>query len=455
MTETTDNIVRLAALQDSDSLKPGSEDAMALAFAERYAAELRFVARWGRWLHYAGTRWQHDDTLAVFDRVRALCREVALECGKSAKTSASAKTVAAVERLARSDRRLAATAAQWDAEPWFLNTADSTFDLRTANGQPPAHTDYITKQTACVAAPTGTPHPLWTAFLQRVTDDDTELQQFLQRYIGYCLTGLTVEHRFVFAYGTGANGKGTFINSIAGIFGNYATSADMGTFIATNNERHPTDLAKLAGARLVVAQETERGRRWDESKIKNLTGGDTISARFMRQDFFDFTPSFKLLIAGNHKPRMSGVDEAMRRRLLLVPFTVQIPVSERDLNLPDKLKAEWPAILRWCLNGCLEWQRIGLAPPESVRAATENYFSDQDTLGQWLDDCTEDGGPLAFTRIKDLFASWKDWTEARNYKPGTTMALSDMLVDRGFVKKRESNTGQRGFAGLTVKVKGG
>jgi putative DNA primase/helicase len=452
---TDENIIRLAALQDSGKeIKPGSEDGMALAFAEKYGDELRYVAIWGRWLHYTGTRWHYDDTLHVFDRVRALCREIALECEKS-KANASAKTVAAVERLARSDRRLAATSAQWDAEPWLLNTAGGTFDLRTGDSQSPTHTDYLTRQTACVAAPAPAPHPLWTAFLQRVTNDDSELQQFLQRYVGYCLSGLTTEHRFVFAYGTGANGKGTFVKTVAGILGDYATAADMGTFIATNNERHPTDLAKLAGARLVVAQETERGRRWDESKIKNLTGGDTISARFMRQDFFDFVPSFKLLIAGNHKPRMSSVDEAMRRRLLLVPFTVQIPAGERDPKLPDKLKAEWPAILRWCLNGCLEWQRMGLAPPKSVCEATESYFADQDTLGQWLDDCTEDGGPLAFTRIKDLFASWKDWCEARNYKPGTTMALSDMLTDRGFVRKREGHTGQRGFAGLAIKAKGG
>jgi len=277
----------------------------------------------------------------------------------------------------------------------------------------------------------------------------------LQRYVGYCLTGLTVEHRFVFAYGTGANGKGTFINTVAGIFGDYATVADMSTFIESKSERHPTDLAKLNGARLVVAQETQRGRKWDESKLKAITGGDTITARFMRQDFFDFAPSFKLLIAGNSKPQISCVDEAMRRRLLLVPFTVQIPQAERDLGLPDKLRAEWPSILRWCLDGCLEWQRIGLAPPASVQEATESYFADQDTLGQWLDDCTEDGGPRAFTRVKDLFASWKDWCEARNHKPGTSSALSDMLADRGFTRKRESHTGQRGFAELAIKPKSG
>jgi putative DNA primase/helicase len=293
---------------------------------------------------------------------------------------------------------------------------------------------------------------MWTAFLNRVTDGNVELQQFLQRYIGYCCTGSTTEHAFVFAYGTGANGKGTFLNTVAGVFGDYATVADMSTFLASNQERHPTELAKLAGARLVVAQETQKGRRWDETKIKALTGGDKITARFMRQDFFDFTPMFKLFIAGNHRPRLSSVDEAMRRRLLLVPFTVQIPVAERDPDLPRKLQAEWPAILRWAVDGCLEWQQTGLAPPQIVRDATDSYFADQDHLQQWLDDCTQDAGPFAFTRIRDLFSSWKMWCEDRNLKPGSASALSEALADRCFVKKREAGTGQRGFAHLTTKA---
>ena len=323
-----------------------------------------------------------------------------------------------------------------------------TFDLRTDVGRAPDPLDYITKKTACRCAPAGTPHPLWTKFLERVTDHSGELQGFLQRYIGYCCTGLTTEHVFVFAYGTGANGKSTFINTIARIFGDYATVADMSTFIASNVEHHPTDLAKLRGARLVVAQETQKGRRWDETKIKALTGGDKITARFMRQDFFDFVPTFKLFICGNHKPRLTSVDEAMRRR--------REPSRSAGLRrsfprLAERLKAEWPAILRWCIEGCLQWQRIGLAPPAIVHDATEEYFAAQDTLQQWLDDCTEDGGQFAFSRIADLFASWKAWAEGHNLKPGSAQALSEALADRGFAKARNS-TGQRGFRNLAVKT---
>ncbi len=328
---------------------------------------------------------------------------------------------------------------------------NATYDLRTGIGRPPDPLDYITKKTACSVAPAGTPHPLWTKFLYRVTDNDPNLIGFLRRYMGYCTTGFTTEHVFAFAYGTGANGKSTFINTIARIFGDYATVADMSTFIASNTEHHPTDLAKLRGARLVVAQETQKGRRWDETKIKALTGGDKITARFMRQDFFDFVPTFKLFICGNHKPRLTSIDEAIRRRLLLVPFTVQIPLAERDPQLAGKLWGERRAILRWCVDGCLEWQRIGLAPPKSVLDATEIYFSDQDTLQQWLDDCTADGGPFAFTRTTELFASWKAWCEPGNVKPGTERALSEALADKGFVKDRNT-PGQRGFKNLVVKA---
>jgi putative DNA primase/helicase len=439
-----DNITELAAHRTRGA---AGENKLAHAFAAKYADSLRFVAVWGHWMTWDGVAWQKDTTLHTFDRVRNLCEQ--------AKSKVKATTVAAIERLAKADRRLAATTAQWDADSHVLNTAGqdgaaTAFDLRTGIGHPPNPLDYVTKKTACQCAPAGTPRPLWTAFLDRITDGNVELQSFLQRYIGYCCTGLTTEHVFLFGYGTGANGKSTFINTIARILGDYATGADMSTFIASSVEHHPTDLAKLMGARLVVAQETQKGRRWDETKIKALTGGDRITARFMRQDFFDYLPAFKLFICGNHKPRLSSVDEAMRRRLLLVPFTVEIPPTERDKDLAEKLKPEWPAILRWMIEGALEWQRVGLAPPASVLDATKGYFADQDMLQQWLDECTEDGGQFAFSRTTELFASWKAWCEPRNAKPGSAQALSEALTDRGFTKKR-NNVGQQGFRNLTIK----
>jgi putative DNA primase/helicase len=450
-----ENVLKLAALQDDGDIPAAAEDSIALLFAERHASRLRYVAAWGWWLSYDGSCWVRDETLHAFDLARAICREIAADCEKAANAVASAKTVAAVERLAKADRRLAATASQWDADCALLNTGGdegaATYDLIAGTSREPSPLDYITKRTACPCAPAGTPHPLWSDFLERVTDGNAELQRFLQRYAGYCCTGFTREHVFVFAYGTGANGKSTFINTIAGVLGGYVAISDMSTFMASTTPQHPTDLAKLRGARLVVAQETQGGRRWDESKIKALTGGDTITARFMRQDFFDFVPTFKLFICGNHKPRLTSVDQAMRRRLLLVPFTVQIPPAERDPQLFEKLKAEWPAILRWCVDGCAAWRQGGLLPPPAVRDATEAYFASQDTLQHWLEDCTTSCNQTAVTRTADLFASWKAWAEDHNIKPGSAQTLSEALADRGFVRDRNT-TGQRGFRNLALKT---
>jgi putative DNA primase/helicase len=453
-----DNIIRLAELQDRGDLDPATEEAIALAYADQHAPNSRYVAQWGRWLCHDGTRWDFDTTLHAFDRARALCRAVALECenSRTAAAVASARTVAAVVRLATADRRLAATVEQWDANPCLLTTAQAddvaavTYDLTSGIGRAPDPLDYITKAAACSAAPPGTPHPRWTTFLARITANNKELQDFLQRYVGYCCTGFTTEHTFIFAYGTGANGKSTFINTISRILGSYATVADMNTFIASKTERHPTDLAKLCGARLVIAQETQRGRRWDETKIKALTGGDKLTARFMRQDFFDFTPTFKLFIASNHKPRIGSVDEAMRRRLLLAPFTEKIPRAERDPELAEKLWAERAAILRWCLDGAFQWGQTGLAPPKVVRDATDEYFRQQNTVGLWIEECTEPSIGK-FTLLSNLFASWKSWCEERNLKPGSALSLSSTLEDQGYERAREGHTGQRGFSGITIR----
>jgi putative DNA primase/helicase len=436
-----------------------SDEALALRFAEQHASDLRHVAEWSRsrWLIWDGQRWCPDGTLLAFDLARGLCREASTECKKDkiARSITSANTVAAVERLAKADRRLAATADQWDTNPWLMNTGGSTFELRTGMGRRPEPGDYITKRTICAAASPGTPCPLWTKFLDRVTDGNAELQQFLQRYIGYCLTGATSEHAFVFAYGAGANGKSTFINTIVQIFGDYASIADTGTFLASNSERHPTDLAKLHGARLVVAQETQQGRRWDETKIKVLTGGDRITARFMKQDFFDFQPTFKLFIIGNHKPKLTTVDEAMRRRLLLVPFTVHIPEVERDADLPKKLEAEWPAILRWAMNGCLEWQRIGLAAPNIVRLATKEYFETEDILGQWLEEeCdVEINNEYKWEPVADLFESWSTFATKGGDRPGSKNEFSEAMQNRGF--ERCKRTGKRSLSGVRLQPKSG
>jgi hypothetical protein len=235
-----------------------SDDAMALRFAKRHAGDLRFVALWNKWLIWTGTVWRFDDTLHAFDLARVICREAAAECnGKDTLRTAiaSAKTVAAVERLARADRRIAATIDQWDADPWALNTPEGVIDLRTGKARPHRVDDFMTKTTAC-GARGGCPEFL--RFMRRITGGDVELVAYLQRVFGYGLTGLTREHALFFAHGTGANGKSVLLATVTGVLGDYHRTAPIETFVASTGERHPTDLAGLRGARLVTATETER-----------------------------------------------------------------------------------------------------------------------------------------------------------------------------------------------------
>jgi putative DNA primase/helicase len=423
-----------------------SDDALALRFADRHASDLRFVAAWNKWLTWDGVRWRFDETLHAYELVRLLCREAAAGCNKEkvAVALASAKTVAAVERLARADRRLAATVDQWDAEPWLLNTPETVIDLRA--GQPRRHSpnDYMTKMTA--VGPRGD-CPNFLAFLDRITSGDAELIAYLRRVFGYALTGLTREHALFFGYGTGANGKSVLLSTVSGLLGDYHKTAPIETFTASNADRHPTDLAGLRGARLVTATETEEGRRWAESRIKQLTGGDTVSARFMRQDFFEYLPAFKLVIAGNHKPSLRSVDEAIRRRFHLIPFAVTIPTEERDPNLTEKLKAEWPGILSWMVEGCLEWQTEGLGQPQAVINATAAYLEAEDALAAWIDDrCRRD--PNTWEQSSALFDSWAAWAGQAGENPGTMRRFVQTLESRGFVAQRRMHG--RGIIGLQV-----
>jgi putative DNA primase/helicase len=323
-----------------------------------------------------------------------------------------------------------------------------TVELTTGIDRAPNPLDYCAKATAVSPAPPGTPCPMWMKFLNRALNNDQPTIAFLQRYLGYCCTGYVHEHVLVFLFGTGANGKTVFTDTVAGIFNDYAVTAPMEMFLTAKFDRHPTEIARLKGARLVVAHETTKGRAWDEAKVKTLTGGDRLSARFMRGDFFDFRPTHKLLISGNTKPSLRHVDEAIRRRFLLIPFMVTIPPGERDPKLTGKLKAEWPAILRWMIDGCLEWQRVGLKVPESIRKATDDYLADQDTPGQWIADCV-DADPNAFTLTRDLFKSWKAWTADRNLASGTVTAFADSIKERGYDKVHRNNG--NGFNGIKLK----
>ncbi|BAP88868.1 bacteriophage-like protein [Burkholderiales bacterium GJ-E10] len=437
----------------SDESVWGTEDALALAFTRRYHRDWRYVAAWGRWLVWEGRRWRTEDTLAATDLIRSVCRHAAVRADnpKVAAKLASSGTVSGVERLARADRRHAATTDEWDADPWLLNTPGGVIDLKTGRQRPHERVDRMTKiTTATPGGRSAEDCPIWRQFLDEVTGGDLALQAYLQRMVGYALTGSTQEHALFFLYGTGANGKSVFVNTLATILGDYATNAPMDTFMETRTDRHPTDMAGLRGARFVAAIETEQGRRWAESKVKNLTGGDKISARFMRQDFFEFFPQFKLFVAGNHKPAIRNIDEAMKRRLHLIPFTITVPPERRDKHLQQKLLAERDGILAWAVQGCLNWQRLGkLDPPQQVVEATEEYFEAEDALGRWLEErCVR--APNAKSLTAELFNDWKQWAEAAGEFIGAQRRFSDLLITRGLEKWR-NGMGVRGFQGIGLK----
>jgi len=422
----------------ADSL---SQDGHAQQFADRYAESFRYDHHVGAWFHWNGSRWAKQETKLAFQLVRELCRELAW--GDQDKLTAA--HISGVEKLAQADPILACTSEAWDVDPFLLGTPGGVVDLRTGTVMESDPAFMLTKQTT-VSPADDLDCPRWLQFLDEATCGDRQLQRFLQQVAGYALTGDTREHALFFVYGPGGNGKSVFLNAITGVMGDYATTSSMDTFTESRSERHPTDLAMLRGARLVTASETEEGRAWAEARIKQLTGGERISARFMRQDFFEFTPQFKLLIIGNHQPVLNNVDDAARRRFNIIPF-VHKPANV-DKQLEQKLKAEYPGILRWMIQGCVDWLQSGLVRPDIVSSATQEYFDDQDVFGQWIaEECER--SPSYKEATATLFSAWSRFAERNGEKPGAIKTFSGGLTRRGFISGRTKSG--RHFSGLRLK----
>lgn len=432
-----------------------TEDAAALEFAARHNGQILYCHDHGSWFAWSGNHWEIERTDLAFDWVRRLVRELAAGGASRAKAVAGKTSFASgVERCCRSDRAFAVTSDVFDANPFLLGTPGGTVDLHTGSLRAPDPSDRITKVTA--NSPTGSPNcPQWLTFLDEATGRDGDLIRFLQQWCGYALTGDTREHALVFVYGPGGNGKSVFLNTVTGILGDYATTAAMDTFTASFGDRHPTDLAMLRGARLVTASETEEGRAWAESRIKQMTGGDPISARFMRQDYFTYVPTFKLTVVGNHKPVLHNVDDAARRRFNIVPFTRKPAAPDKELEV--KLRKEWSGILRWMIDGCLDWQRNGLHRAPVVTAATEAYFSDQDLFGQWLDEeCdAEPGNDWKWEPTAKLFKSWSDYALRAGEKPGSKKAFAEAMQRRDFQPCRKDRNTLRAFSGIRLRPQSG
>jgi putative DNA primase/helicase len=416
--------------EDEDGARPifASDDGLAAELTKALGDEWRHVASSGAWHQWNGQVWQRDTTKLVMHLSRHVCRASAQgigDLGLATRISSDHSIYAAV-KIAGTDRRHATEASAFDADPWLLNTPGGIVDLKTGQLGPHDPAALMTRLNG--AGPEGE-CPRWEQFLRDATGKDQGTIDYLQRVAGYCLTGSVEEHAIFFLYGPGGTGKTVWQTILSALLGDYAVSAPMDVFTVATGERHPTELAHLAGARLVTAAETEEGRRWDEAKLKAISGGDTITARFSRGDFFDFAPMFKLMIAGNHRPRMRSADDAMRRRFHVIPFTRK--PEKPDKELIAKLRDELGGILKWAVAGEIARRRLGgLKPPKAVAEATDEYFEAENTIGRWVDErclcalpsladgeLSELDGPeiarrkAAFAASQDLYRDFKSWSD--------------------------------------------
>lgn len=427
---------------------PITEDAVALEFTRRQRRKCRYVHDLGKWMLFSKGRWKSDEVGTVFELIRTLAREMAHSV--SAKKRVGKKSfVSGAEQLARNDAAVSCRASDFNKDPYLLGTPAGVIDLRTGTMRPATPEDMISLGTA-VGPSDEADCPLFKKFLEETTNGDWEMMRFLQQFVGYCLTGIISEHALVFIYGPGGNGKSLFLAVLKEISGDYADTLPIDALVASNFERHPTYLAKLVNARLVTASETERGKPWAEAQIKQLTGGDQIAARLMRQDYFTFDPKFKLVIVGNHEPVLQNVDDALRRRFNIVPFTRKPKNPDKDLL--RKLQAEYPAILRWMIDGAEDWVENGLIRPNAVIKATDEYFERQDLLGQWLDDRCEVtlGDRDKWCLHEYLYADWSAYTKAAGEEAGSGKAFTIALRQRGFVPGK-GTAGKRIIRYLTLK----
>lgn len=425
-----------------------------LGNSERLAAwhgdDLRYCNPWGSWLAWDGKRWRRDDTREVERRANETVRaaqkaaldmptqEQRAEHGKWAFKSESEHRRRAMINGARA--LLPILPEDLDGDPWLLTAKNGTVDLRTGELQPHRKRQMITK-LAPVDYDPNAQAPTWESFLDRIMAGNRDLIDFLRQAVGYSLTGDTREQCLFFLYGTGANGKSTFLEALTDMLDEYAHKTPTETLLISRAGGVPNDVARLKGARLVTAVEAEENQRLAESLVKQMTGGDTIAARFLHREWFEFVPGFKLWLATNHKPQIRGTDNAIWRRIRLVPFTVTIPDDEQDKTLGQKLATELPGILAWAVRGCLEWQRDGLRTPRDVRRATADYQAEMDVLAGFVEDCCL-VKLTAKATAKALYEAYCEWCDVNGEKPVAKRTFGLRLRERGYTQGR---TGQGRF----------
>lgn len=412
-------------------------------FADAYRGELvycRYGPVTGDWREWDGARWAVAPQDAVIARAGTTARAMYVQAADHLSTDAG-KALAKHALRSQSDGKLTAMAnlakhelgtyaEQYDADPWLLNCANGTLDLRTGALRAHDPADRLTKVAGAAYHPDAA-CPGFDAFLLRV-QPDAAMRTFIQRAIGYTLSGNTREQCLFFAYGLGSNGKSTLLTVLKTILGEYGIGAKPETFMVKKDDGGANnDVAALMGARGVIAGELEDGKRFAESALKAMTGTDMLTARFLHKEFFDFKPAFKLWLQGNHKPTIRGTDEGIWRRVRLVPFTQTITDEEKDRTIDDRLLAESPGILAWAVRGCLDWQRDGLAVPETVRAATAGYRREMDVLAAFLEECCATGGGLRCTR-KSLYDAYRQWARDGEEYLMSSSLFGRRMAERGF-----------------------
>ena len=430
-----------------------TEHGNALRFADANRNQLRYVATWNRWIAWDTTRYADDHdairasqsaaTVAahlwrLVPTVKRDDREATISW---AKRSESASTITATLRLGRAIPGMAIDHEALDRDHWLLNIENGTLNLKDGTLRPHNPADLLRKK-APVGWRTDATAPLFHAFLAKV-QPEPEVRAYLQRLVGYCLTGDVSEHHIVFHIGHGGNGKSVFLAILRALLGDYAGTAARDLVVLHRNEPHPTSTADLFGLRLAVAVETQDGARLDESKVKELTGGDRVKARRMREDFWEFDPTHKLWLVANYRPAIRGGDHGVWRRVRLVDWPVTITEEEKDRTLADRIiRTELPGVLAWAVEGCLAWQRHGLQEPASVLASTAAYKAEQDVLAGFLDDeglvLDPDDGRLSIPAAA-LRAKYETWCQANGQQPVSPQSLGRQLTARGCEAARRRN----------------
>ncbi len=432
-----------------------------LGNARRFVAweggALRYCHPWRRWLAYDGQRWKVDDRGEVVKRAKTIPAKIYREAseaadeqtrkalGKHAAATEHARSIGAMIKL--SEPEVPVVPDELDPDPWKLGVLNGTIDLRTGKLGTHSRGDLITKMAPVEYDPHATA-PNWREVLERVLPSD-EVRAFFKRLCGYALAGVVSEHILPILYGTGANGKSTVMNALLEVWGDYGIQAAPDLLIAKRGA-HPTELADLFGMRLVASVETEDGRRFAESLVKQLTGGDKVRARRMREDFWQFTPTHTVFLATNHRPEVRGTDLGIWRRIHLIPFTETIPPDEQDTALPEKLRGELSGILAWCVEGCLEWQLDGLQAPDEVLAATKEYREEMDVLGAFLEECCE-VGPEKNVAASELYQAYGLWCTDNGEQQETQRKFGRRLTERGvFSRYKGGSTGGHRWRGLDL-----